>query len=94
MSNDYEEPKSSNKMVVIIVSVIAVVAVVGLLACGGLGYLALRAFKQGMQLATNMAKDIQTGQITAEEVLADLVAGNAKDAYAKTSEPYQKQHSF
>jgi hypothetical protein len=94
MSGEYEQEKSSNKTVLIIVVVVAAVLLVALLACGGLGFLALRSVQQVVQSATQVVNDMKVGQAVADQFLTEIASGQLEDAYSSTSAGYQKEHSL
>jgi hypothetical protein len=94
MSSEYEEEKSSNKTVLIIVVAVASVLIVALVVCGGLGYMAFQGAQKAIQSATQIMNDVNLAQATGERFLGDIASGHLEDAYAATSDGYQKEHNF
>jgi hypothetical protein len=99
---DYRERKrSSNSGVLIILGIGAAVLCVCLVLCGGVFYLAMQAFNDGM---ANMNTAIAQAEIEMQEQKAcdavadtfmrDVAAGRLKEAYASTTENFQARQPF
>ena len=95
MSSEYEREKSSNsnKTVLIIVGAVVFVFVVAIAVCGGLGYFAFRAMQQGVQSVGQLINNVQVAQTTGEQFLTNIAGGDLDEAYAATSQSYQKEHT-
>jgi hypothetical protein len=94
---------SSNKSTLMVLGIGAAVLGVCLLICGGLFYLGLRMFRDGManfgtaiQQAAEQAQQMQgmqDAESTAEAFLQDIAGGQVDSAYARTSKDFQARQT-
>jgi hypothetical protein len=91
-----KRPRSSNSSLILILGIGAAVLCLCLVVCGGLFYLGMQAFKDGMANAQSAMAQAQLDMqehgacdAAADTFMRDVAAGRLKEAYAATTKNFQ-----